>query len=265
MGKQTITTVTVNLNQISFIKFFKMGITHSTARIVAPLSFAIDFAAQQYGMLATPNMKDIHDANLSFWSPQPYFIAGFFFPQQLFQLAWLYRLWKLDGSKSAKNKKEVEIMTDFVPYYAVGNLCIASWMIFWNSSALKTANIFVLINSLTQLTYISYTTAPLRTLTIRVLALLSRRLLVWDLRRWLGRVIGFLGAVWFMILLLWRLGRGALGKRDGVICWGCMRSGPRALWRREIGRGHHMLVRIRAGMLRLLLRMIECKEVLSGQ
>merc|ERR1711939_449500 len=103
----------------------KMGITHSTARIVAPLSFAIDFAAQQYGMLATPNMKDIHDANLSFWSPQPYFIAGFFFPQQLFQLAWLYRLWKLDGSKSAKNKKEVEIMTDFVPYYAVGNLCIA--------------------------------------------------------------------------------------------------------------------------------------------
>merc|ERR1712093_1425 len=120
MGKQTITTVTVNLNQISFIKFFKMGITHSTARIVAPLSFAIDFAAQQYGMLATPNMKDIHDANLSFWSPQPYFIAGFFFPQQLFRLAWLYRLWKLDGSKSAKNKKEVEIMTDFVPYYAVG-------------------------------------------------------------------------------------------------------------------------------------------------
>ena len=102
-----------------------MGITHSTARIVAPLSFAIDFAAQQYGMLATPNMKDVHDANLSFWSPQPYFIAGFFFPQQLFQLAWLYRLWKLDGSKSAKDKKEVEIMTDFVPYYAVGNLCIA--------------------------------------------------------------------------------------------------------------------------------------------
>merc|ERR1712225_113306 len=171
-------------------------------------------------------------------------------------------------------------MTDFVPYYAVGNLCIASWMIFWNSSALKTANIFVLINSLTQLTYIFTRLPPMNTRStssvlthivaktfagISVLALLSRRLLVWDLRRWLVRVIGFLGAVWFMILLLWRLGRGALGKRDGVICWGCMRLGPRALWRREIGRGHHMLVRIRAGMLRLLLRMIECKEVLSGQ
>jgi hypothetical protein len=103
-----------------------MGITHSTARWVAPLSFAIDFAAQQYGMLSSPNMKDVHDANLSFWSPQPYFIAGFFFPQQLFQLAWLYRLWKLDPSKSAKDKEEVQIMVDFVPYYAVGNICIAS-------------------------------------------------------------------------------------------------------------------------------------------
>lgn len=102
-----------------------MGITHSTARWVAPLSFAIDFAAQQYGMLATPNMKDIHDANLSFWSPQPYFIAAFFFPQQLFQLAWLYRLWKLDPSKNAQEKNEVGIMVDFVPFYAVGNLCIA--------------------------------------------------------------------------------------------------------------------------------------------
>ncbi|KAL5315762.1 hypothetical protein ACEPPN_016633 [Leptodophora sp. 'Broadleaf-Isolate-01'] len=140
-----------------------MGITHSTARWVAPLSFAIDFAAQQYGMLATPNMKDIHDANLSFWSPQPYFIAAFFFPQQLFQLAWLYRLWKLDPSKNAQEKNEVGIMVDFVPFYAVGNLCIASWMIFWNSSALKTANVFVLVNSLTQLTYIFARLPPMNT------------------------------------------------------------------------------------------------------
>ena len=27
------------------------------------------------------------------------FIAGFFFPQQLFQLAWLYRLYKLNPAK----------------------------------------------------------------------------------------------------------------------------------------------------------------------
>jgi hypothetical protein len=103
-----------------------MGIPHSTARWVAPASFLIDFAAQQYGMLSSPNMKDVHDANLSFWSPQPFFIAGFFFPQQLFQLAWLYRLWKLDPKKSESERKEVEQMVEFVPYYAVGNLCIAS-------------------------------------------------------------------------------------------------------------------------------------------
>lgn len=100
-----------------------MGMSHSTARWVAPLSFLIDFAAQQYGMLSSPNMKDVHDAHLSFWSPQPFFIAGFFFPQQLFQLAWLYRLYKLDAKKEPR---EVQQMVDFVPYYVVGNLCIAS-------------------------------------------------------------------------------------------------------------------------------------------
>jgi len=132
-----------------------MGITHSTARWAAPLSFVIDFAAQQYGMLASPNMKDVHDANISFWSPQPYFIAAFFFPQQIFQLVWLYRLYKLDAKKSEKEKKEVNTMVDFVPFYIVGNLCIATWMIFWNSSLLKTSNVFVLINSISQIYYIS--------------------------------------------------------------------------------------------------------------
>lgn len=103
-----------------------MGVTHSTARYIAPLSFAIDFAAQQYGMLSNPNMKAIHDANLSFFSPQPFFIAGFFFPQQLIQLGWLYRLWKLKPEQSKEQKNETKIMVDFVPYYVVGNLCIAS-------------------------------------------------------------------------------------------------------------------------------------------
>jgi len=140
-----------------------MGISHSTARWLAPTSFLIDFAAQQYGMLSSPNMKDIHDANLSFFSPQPFFIAGFFFPQQLLQLAWLYRLYKLDPKKNPQDKKEADIMVDFVPYYAVGNLCIATWMMFWNASELKTANVFVLINSATQLYYISSRIAPMNT------------------------------------------------------------------------------------------------------
>lgn len=98
-----------------------MGISHSTARYLAPASFAYDFAAQQYGMLSTPNMKEIHDRNLSFFSPQPLFIAAFFFPQQLFQLAWLWRLWKGKGTE-----EELAEMTDYAPIYALGNVCIGS-------------------------------------------------------------------------------------------------------------------------------------------
>ena len=113
----------------------------------------LDFAAQQYGMLSTPNMKTIHDRNLSFWSPQPFFIAGFFFPQQLFQLAWLYRLYKLDPKKP-NERQELDIMVDFVPYYSIGNICIGTWMIFWNAEQLQISNIFVVVNSLTQLYYV---------------------------------------------------------------------------------------------------------------
>ncbi|KAF2723603.1 hypothetical protein K431DRAFT_282697 [Polychaeton citri CBS 116435] len=131
-----------------------MGVSLSTARYIAPLSFAFDFAAQQYGMLSKPNMKDVHDANLSFFSPQPFAIAGFFFPQQFFQLAWLYKLWKLDP-KNPTQKAELDEIVKFAPYYAVGNVCIGTWMFFWNSSNLKAANIFVIINSCTQLWYIS--------------------------------------------------------------------------------------------------------------
>lgn len=129
-----------------------MGITLSTARYLAPASFVVDFVAQQYGMLSTPNMKDIHDANLSFFSPQPYFIAGFFFPQQLFQLAWLWRLWRAD--RQSDDDQSTSTMVDFSPYYMVGNLCIATWMIFWNNSQLEISNAFVVINSLAQLYYV---------------------------------------------------------------------------------------------------------------
>ncbi|KAH8899853.1 hypothetical protein GQ53DRAFT_709107 [Thozetella sp. PMI_491] len=131
-----------------------MGISLSTARWLAPASFIVDFAAQNYGMLSKPNMKDVHDANLSFFSPQPYFIAGFFFPQQLFQLAWLWNLCRAK-STSAGVDKDVATMVGFAPFYAVGNICIATWMIFWNQSQLKTSNVFVVINSLSQLFYIS--------------------------------------------------------------------------------------------------------------
>ncbi|KAK7420555.1 hypothetical protein QQX98_002754 [Neonectria punicea] len=133
-----------------------MGAELSTARWLAPTSFAVDFAAQTYGMLSSPNMKDIHDANISFFSPQPYFIGGFFLPQQLFQLAWLWRLYKADPSE-----KDLSGMVDFAPFYALGNFCIATWMIFWNGNNLKVSNIFVVINSVAQLYYISSRLAPM--------------------------------------------------------------------------------------------------------
>jgi hypothetical protein len=113
----------------SILLITKMGMSYSTAKWVAPVSFVIDFAAQQYGMLATPNMKDIHDANLSFFSPQPFFIAAFFFPQPLFQLGGLYRLYKLDPTKSDAERQELDQLVDFVPYYSVGNLCIAGTLV----------------------------------------------------------------------------------------------------------------------------------------
>ena len=50
-------------------------------------------------------MQDIHDQNLAAFSPQPLFIGGFFFPQQLFQLAWLYRLYKLDPKKPVERNE----------------------------------------------------------------------------------------------------------------------------------------------------------------
>ncbi|KAK5044795.1 hypothetical protein LTR84_010451 [Exophiala bonariae] len=131
-----------------------MGISYSTAKWIAPTSFVIDFACQQYGMLSTPNMKDIHDQKLSFFSPQPYFIAGFFFPQQLFQIGWLYRLWKLDPKKPAE-RAELDQMVDYVPYYTLGNLCIAAWMVAWNSGRLDISHGFVTVNTLSQLWYLT--------------------------------------------------------------------------------------------------------------
>lgn len=129
-------------------------------------------------MLSTPNMKTIHDQNLSYWSPQPFFIAGFFFPQQLFQLGWLYRLWKLDPSKP-QERAELDQMVDFVPYYSIGNLCIAggcnqewisnctnyslAWMVFWNSSRLDISHAFVTINSAAQLYYVMARLGPMNT------------------------------------------------------------------------------------------------------
>lgn len=78
-------------------------------------------------MLSTPNMKDVHDANLSFFSPQPFFIGGFFLPQQILQVAWLYQLYqKPTREAGADNNQDVDLMVDYAPYYALGDFCVAS-------------------------------------------------------------------------------------------------------------------------------------------
>ncbi|POS85660.1 hypothetical protein EPUL_003224, partial [Erysiphe pulchra] len=135
--------------------------SRSSARWVAPISFITNFTAQLYGILSSPNMKEIHDANLSFWSPQPFLIAAIFFPHQILQLVWLYRLLKLDPKKNAEQVKEIEPLLDYLPYYSVGNFCIAIWMIFWNQSDLKTANFFVLVNSFLQIYYVFGRLSPM--------------------------------------------------------------------------------------------------------
>ena len=105
---------------------------------------------------------DVHNANISFFSPQPYFIAAFFFPQQFFQLAWLYKLWKLDPKKPAE-KKDLDQIVKFAPYYTLGNVCIGTWMFFWNSSQLKVADVFVVVNTVAQLWYVFTQLEPMDT------------------------------------------------------------------------------------------------------
>jgi len=107
-------------------------------------------------------MQDIHDKNLSFFSPNPYFIGAFFFPQQFFQLAWMYKLWRLD-ERSPAQAKDLAMIQKFVPYYALGNVCIGTWMFFWNSNRLDISNIFVIVNTLTQLWYVSTQLEPMNT------------------------------------------------------------------------------------------------------
>lgn len=104
--------------------YTKMGVSLSAARYLAPLAFLVDLAAQLYGLLSRPNMKDVHDAHISFFSPLPLFVACFFLPQQIFQAAWLWRLWRANP-EDVEEDRAVRQMVDYVPYYAAGNLCIA--------------------------------------------------------------------------------------------------------------------------------------------
>lgn len=89
-------------------------------------------------------------------------IQGFFFPQQLFQLAWLWKLWRLD-EKNPQEKRQLDDIVKFVPYYTLGNVCIGTWMFFWNSEHFEISNLFVIVNSATQLWYVFTQLEPMNT------------------------------------------------------------------------------------------------------
>lgn len=101
----------------------------AAARWLAPASLAANVAAQTYGILSTPSMKDVHDANLAFFSPQPALVAAFFLPQQLVSLAWLRLLWKAKtpgGGDNEAQDRDTATMLAYAPFFIFGNLCIAS-------------------------------------------------------------------------------------------------------------------------------------------
>ncbi|KAM7221804.1 hypothetical protein V8F06_002797 [Rhypophila decipiens] len=142
-----------------------MRITHSTARWLAPLSLVVNMSSQAYGILTTPNMQDIHEANVSFFSPHPAFIGAFFTSQQIFQLMWLYRLCRPNSRgrlsflrSTDPNNQDVDddlsLMVDYAPYYALGNFCIAAWCPLWVSSNLTLAFAPVALNTIIQLYYL---------------------------------------------------------------------------------------------------------------
>lgn len=67
------------------------------------------------------------------------------------------------SSKNPKERGEAELMVDYAPYFILGNLCIGTWMFFWNSEQLKISNIFVIINTLSQLYYMVARLPPMNT------------------------------------------------------------------------------------------------------
>ena len=52
-------------------------------------------------------------------------------------------------------------MLKYAPFYILGNVCIATWMFFWNTNSLALADIFVTINTTSQMFYIFTQLAPM--------------------------------------------------------------------------------------------------------
>ncbi|KIP03630.1 hypothetical protein PHLGIDRAFT_94545 [Phlebiopsis gigantea 11061_1 CR5-6] len=146
-----------------------MGNQLSSAHHLAVGSFAVNFGTQIYGMVTSPNMKDIADANHFAFSPNPWFIGAFFSGQMLAQLYWIRQLYKtsplgyqplrgVGAGEVAKEQAEDEAAAaavQYAPIYAIGNLCIAGWLIFWLREGFNMSQILVTANTALQLFAVS--------------------------------------------------------------------------------------------------------------
>lgn len=107
-------------------------------------------------MNSKPNMLDRHNQFYAAFSPWAYAIPIFFAPQQILQLFWLSRLW---GSGSSEQSRKAQL--DYVPVYALGNVCIGVWMFLWNAGRLDLSFVPVAINSIAQLLYVAFGLPPM--------------------------------------------------------------------------------------------------------
>lgn len=82
------------------------------------------------------------------FSPNPLFVGTFFAGQTLIQLAWIRQLFQRPPLETPAGEPA---QLNYVPIYVLGNLCIAGWMLFWNSERFGWAQALVTINSAAQL------------------------------------------------------------------------------------------------------------------
>ncbi|KAH9923143.1 uncharacterized protein BXZ73DRAFT_51034 [Epithele typhae] len=142
-----------------------MGNDISRARVLTSTSFLVNFAVQLYGMAATPNMKEVADANHFAFSPNPWFIAAFFTGQVVLQLAWIRKLFTSEPPASyptlgyqtiragvdTEEARSWAVALSYAPVYALGNLCIAGWLYFWLRQDFAASQVLVTVNTLAQL------------------------------------------------------------------------------------------------------------------
>ncbi|KAJ8607902.1 hypothetical protein MRB53_039998 [Persea americana] len=131
-----------------------MSISLPTARWLAPASFIYNILAQTYGLLSTPNMLDIHNANISFFSPAPFLIGPFFFTHQVIQ-ASMALLPPPSKCSTAERGQEARVNVPLRSFPGPRKCVYRTWMFFWNAERLGLADGFVAVNTIAQAYYVA--------------------------------------------------------------------------------------------------------------